>query len=75
MYSGKVRAVFNNSCYSILEMALTEVNILPQIVKLFPDNFWTFLVFPYKISLITLFVGNYQLQWQNILPWAQMPRI
>ena len=35
------------------------VNILPQIMKLFPDNFGNFQVFPYKTSLITLFVETF----------------
>ena len=42
-------------------------------MKLFPDDFGIFQVFPYKTSLITLlkklFPDDYQLKWQNILPW------
>ena len=37
------------------------VNILPQIIKLFPDNFRNFPVFPYKTSLITEFYRNFSL--------------
>ena len=35
------------------------VNILAQIVKLFPDKFRNFSIFPYKTFLMTLFIETF----------------
>ena len=37
----------------------SRVNILPRIMKLLPDNFWNFPVFPNKTSQITVFTETF----------------